>query len=87
VLLEFADLFGKCLRLSLSAVEFGFCRFAVGNGNIVCASRYTGAGGKGHETEHHGCEGVEIHSFPHCSVLHPIAQRAASSVIRRFVAV
>jgi hypothetical protein len=79
VLLEFADLFGKRLRLGFGAVEFGFRRFEVGDGDGVCASRYTGAGGEGRETEHHGCCGVDVHTSPRCVVLHASAQRAASS--------
>ena len=86
MLLEFVDLFGQRLRLGLSAVEFGFCRFAVGNGNVVCASRHTCARSEGHETEHHGCCGVDVHTFPRCVVLHAIAQRAVSSATHRFIA-
>jgi len=80
-LLELADLFGEHLRLDAGAVEFGFRRFEIGDGDVVGAPRYTGAGGEGGETtQHPGCCGVDLHASPRCVVFHAIAQRAASSV-------
>lgn len=72
-LLELADLFGEHLRLAAGAVEFGFRRFEIVDGDVVGAPRYTGAGGEGGETQHPGCCGVDLHASPRWLVLHAIA--------------
>lgn len=79
-LLELGDLFGERLRLDAGAVEVGFRRFEIGDGDGVGAPRYTGAGGEGGETQHPGCCGVDLHASPRWLALHAIAQRATSSV-------
>ena len=79
-LLEFTDSFDEHLRMGSCAVQFGICRFEIGDGSVVDAPRYTSAGGENNETQHSSCYGADLHASPRCVALHTIAQRAMSSV-------
>jgi len=68
-LLEFVDLFGECLRLDSNAVEFGFYRLTVSHSGVVRAPRDTGASGKGSDTQHPGCQDVDLHTLARCLIM------------------